>query len=306
MTTNHQNNQRTLARPVQCTGIGIHSGKEVHLAVKPAPMNHGIRFKRTDLLNSPSIPATFNLVVDTSLATVIGHDGFIVSTIEHLMASFSGLGIDNALVEVDSYELPIMDGSAHPFTRMLKAGGGVEVEAPRCFFTVTAPIEIQEDGRFVGVYPWPSCRITCSIEYEHPLIGAQQVSMEISAQNFQRHIAKARTFGFLRDYEHLKRYGLSQGCSLDNVVVVDDKDVLNPGGLRFADEFVRHKLLDCMGDFALLGMPVRGHIVARRTGHAFNHIFLEKFLAHKDAWETCSGFDGNLEPSRTPNSLAIS
>lgn len=287
--TENYTRQRTLATAVKVSGLGIHSGKIVNLAIKPAPLNHGIQFKRTDLLDSPSIPANFNLVVDTSLATVIGHDGFIVSTIEHLMASFSGLRIDNALVEVDAYEIPIMDGSAYPFTRVLKEAGTKELEGPLYYFKVTEPLEYKVDGRSVAVYPWPAFKVTCSIDYPHPLISSQSLSLEMSDRVFETQVSKARTFGFLRDYEQLKRFGLSRGCSLDNVVVVDEKSVVNPDGLRFPDEFVRHKLLDCIGDFSLLGMPVLGHVVAHKTGHAFNHVFLKQLLERKDAWETATG-----------------
>lgn len=279
--------QRTINKPVTCKGLGIHSGREVTLTVSPAPANHGIKFKRTDLLNNPSIPAHFNLVVDTSLATVIGHEGFIVSTIEHIMAAFASLAIENALVEVDSYELPIMDGSAYPFTRILSEAGIAELDRPRYFFKVTKPVELKDNGRSVSVHPWPSYRLTCSIEYDHPLIKQQSYSIDLDRGTFEEEVSKARTFGFFRDYEQLKRYGLSRGCSLDNVLVVDETEILNPGGLRYSDEFVRHKLLDCIGDFSLLGMPILGHVVAHKSGHAFNYVFLEKFLEQKDAWETC-------------------
>jgi UDP-3-O-[3-hydroxymyristoyl] N-acetylglucosamine deacetylase len=278
--------QTTLAKAVHCSGQGIHSGNEVNLTLKPAPLNHGIQFKRVDLLDSPSVAAHFNLVVDTSLATVVGYNGFIVSTIEHLMASFSGMGLDNVLVEVDAYEIPILDGSAHPFTRLIREAGIRELGGSRCYFKVNKPLEIKEGDRSVGVYPWPSYRVSCSIDYDHPLIKDQSISLELSDGTFEEEVSKARTFGFLRDYEQLKMYGLSRGCTLDNVVVVDDTRVLNEGGLRYPDEFVRHKLLDCIGDFSLLGMPIIGHVVARKTGHAFNHLFLKKFLQHKDAWET--------------------
>lgn len=278
--------QRTITRKVHCAGIGVHSGKKVHLSIKPAPVNHGIKFVRTDLLSRPCVPARFNRVVDTSLATVIGADGFIVSTIEHLMAALSGLGIDNALVEVDAYELPIMDGSAGPFVRLLQTAGVTIQAAPRFYFVIQQPLELQEDGKFVGVYPAPHFRITCTIEYAHPLIQTQTRDVVVTAQCFAEEIADARTFGFLHEVEYMKQYGLAQGGSLDNAVVIDQERVLNEGGLRFGDEFVRHKILDCIGDFSLLGLPIIGHVVARRSGHAFNHAFLEKFFVEKSAWQT--------------------
>jgi UDP-3-O-[3-hydroxymyristoyl] N-acetylglucosamine deacetylase len=278
--------QRTIAEVAHCSGVGIHSGREVNLTIRPAPVNHGIKFVRRDLPDSPDIPARFNKVVDTSLATVIGYDGFIVSTIEHLMASFAGLAVDNARVEIDSYEMPIMDGSAAPFTALIKSVGIKEQEAPRFFFIVRKPIELQENGKAVGIYPSDSYRITCSIAYDHPLIQNQTLTVDMSEQDFEEEISKARTFGFLHEYEQLKRYGLARGGSLDNVVVVDQQGVLNESGLRYKDEFVRHKILDCLGDFSLLGMPLIGHIKADKSGHAFHHAFLQKFFDTKDAWET--------------------
>lgn len=278
--------QKTIARQVSCSGVGVHSGQTVTVTIKPAPENHGIQFVRTDLPNRPCIPARFNKVVDTSLATVIGADGFIISTIEHLMAAFMGLAIDNALVEVNSYEMPIMDGSAGPFARMLKSAGEQVQDAHRCFFVVSKPIELSEGEKFVGIYPAPHFKITCSIEFDHPLIKNQQYSAEITKALFENQIADARTFGFLHEQEYMKKFGLGQGASLDNVVVVGQDRVLNEDGLRYPDEFVRHKLLDCIGDFSLLGLPILGHIVANRSGHAFNHAFVEKFFNEKDAWQT--------------------
>ncbi len=287
--------QKTIANEATCTGIGVHSGQVVHLTVKPAPINHGIQFVRTDLPNRPCIPARFNRVVDTSLATVIGSDGFIISTIEHLMAAFAGLAIDNALVEVNSYEMPIMDGSAGPFTRMLISAGIKLQSALRCFLVVNKPLELSEDNKFVGIYPAPHYKVTCSIEFDHPIISAQQYSIIVEGDKFEKQIANARTFGFLYEQEYMKKFGLGQGASLENVVVVDQNGVLNEDGLRFDDEFVRHKLLDCIGDFSLLGLPILGHIVAKRSGHAFNHAFVEKFFDQKDAWQTRT-FDD--EPAR--------
>ena len=278
--------QRTVAKSVSCSGVGVHSGKKVNLTVKPAPVNHGIKFKRTDLPDSPSITAHFNMVVDTSLATVIGHDGFIVSTIEHLMASFSGLSIDNALVEMDAYEMPIMDGSAGPFTSLIKEAGIIEQLDPRCFFVIKEPIELKKDEKFVGIYPSSTYKITCTIEYDHPLIERQSYSIDVSDEVFEREISRARTFGFLHEVEDLKRYGLARGGSLDNAVVIDKRDIINEDGLRYPDEFVRHKILDCIGDFSLLGMPLLGHVVLNRSGHAFNHAFLKEFFAKKESWET--------------------
>ena len=280
--------QRTLARSVSCSGIGVHSGRKVRLNIYPAPINHGIKFKRTDLSNGLSIPALFNRVVDTSLATVIGQDGCIVSTIEHLMATFSGLSIDNALVELDSYELPIMDGSAAPFTQLIKSADIETQNAPRFFFMAKEPIILEENGKSVGIYPDSERRITYTIVFNHPLVQTQSFSINLSTEEFENEIAPARTFGFYHEIEYLKKFGLARGGSLDNAVVLDREKILNPGGLRYPDEFVRHKILDCIGDFSLLGMPIMGHIKVYKSGHEFNHEFLTKFLMRKESWETCS------------------
>jgi len=297
--------QRTIAAPVNCSGVGIHSGKKVNVTIKPAPCNHGIKFIRTDLLDCPSISAHFNMVVDTSLATVIGYEGFIVSTIEHLMASFAGLSIDNALVEIDAYEMPIMDGSAGPFTSLIKSAGIQHQDAPRYFFVVKEPIEIEKDEKMVGIYPCSSYKITCTIEYDHPLIKTQSYSVDISDDVFEREISRARTFGFVHEYEYLKQHGLARGVSLENVVAIGSEDVVNEGGLRYEDEFVRHKILDCIGDFSLLGMPILGHVIAKKSGHAFNHALLKKFFAQKESWETLIINDLNELPSFQSKSLAI-
>ena len=297
--------QRTLDQKVSFSGIGLHSGKEVHLTLKPAPISHGIKFIRKDLPDNPTIPARFNCVVDTSLATVIGLDGAIVSTIEHLMACLAGLSIDNVIVELDSYEVPVMDGSAGPFTRMILEAGIREQKAERHFFVLKKPIELEQDGKFVGVYPDTTFKITCNIEFEHHLIRKQSCSIEVEEHIFEREISSARTFGFLHEVEYMKRCGLARGGSLDNAVVIDKSDILNEGGLRYRDEFVRHKLLDCIGDFSLLGMPILGHIVTRKSGHAFNHAFLKKFFNNKTCWQTKTLPFSSDPAHKTVKSLAI-
>jgi UDP-3-O-[3-hydroxymyristoyl] N-acetylglucosamine deacetylase len=281
-------NQRTLAGSVTCSGVGVHSGKQVNLTIRPAPINHGIKFYRIDLPGTPCVSAHFNRVVDTSLATVIGEEGCIISTIEHLMAAFSGLSIDNAIVEVDSYELPILDGSAGPFATLILKAGIIEQNGPRCFFVIKRAIELHENGKFVCIYPADEFKITYTIEYQNQLINTQTASFEINDVCFKKEIASARTFGFLHEFEYLKRFGLAKGGSLDNAIVINNDDVMNPDGLRFENEFVRHKILDCIGDFSLLGMPMLGHIILKKSGHKFNHAFLEKFFAEKGSWDTTS------------------
>ncbi len=297
--------QRTLSKNVRFSGIGLHSGKKVHLTLKPAPINHGIKFVRKDLPDDPTIPARFNCVVDTSLATVIGSDGVIVSTIEHLMACLAGLSIDNVIVELDSYEVPVMDGSAGPFTRMIMEAGIQEQAAARHFFVLKEPIELEQDGKFVGAYPDTTFKITCNIDFEHPLIRKQSCSIEVEDHIFEREISSARTFGFLHEVEYMKRYGLARGGSLNNAVVIDENDILNEDGLRYQDEFVRHKLLDCIGDFSLLGMPILAHIITSKSGHAFNHAFLENFFNNKTSWQTLTLNEPADLPSRSAKSLAI-
>lgn len=298
-------NQRTLANPVRTSGIGLHSGKEVHLTIKPAPINHGIRFVRVDLPGHPSVTAQFNRVVDTSLATVIGSEGCIVSTIEHLMATFAGLSIDNARVELDSYEVPVMDGSAGPYTQLILETGIEDLKVPRHFFVLRERIETFDGEKSVVAYPSEVFKISCSIEFPHPLIGKQEYSIEVNDEVFAREISRARTFGFLHEVETMKRFGLALGGSLDNAVVIDRDRVLNEDGLRFPDEFVRHKILDCLGDFSLLGMPILGHIMVKKSGHAFNHTFLEKFFSQKEAWETRWVPDSCPLSARRPESIAM-
>lgn len=278
--------QQTLAAPISCSGTGVHSGKEATLTIKPAPENHGIRFFRTDLPGTQGIPALFSRVVDTSLATVIGENGIIVSTIEHLMASFAGMGIDNARVELDNYEMPIMDGSAAVFSQKINEAGIIVQMAPRSHFIVTHPIEIADGDKFVGVYPDEDFRITCTIEFPNPLIGRQTISILLDDDSFLTKIAPARTFGFLHEVEFMKQMGLGRGGSLESAVVVSGDSIINEEGLRFPDEFVRHKLLDCIGDFSLIGMPIQGHIKTIKSGHLFNHHFITEFFKNRRCWET--------------------
>lgn len=297
------NYQRTVGRSVSCAGVGVHSGKPTTLTIKPAPPNHGIKFVRSDLRNPPCIPALFKMVTDTSAATVLGFDGAIVSTIEHLMASFGGLGIDNAVVEIDAYEIPIMDGSAFSFVDMITRAGIVDQSARRCFFIIKDPIELAEGDIFAGIYPDTDFRISYTIDYDSLLIGKQTYEIRVDEQTFTEEISRARTFGFYQEYQTLKQHGLARGGSLDNSVVIDGDKLLNSDGLRYNNEFVRHKILDCIGDFSLLGLPIRGRIVARKSGHLFNHRLLQKIFHHKQCWET--EFLPQPEPAAQPSSKTL-
>ncbi len=296
--------QRTIAKAVSCRGVGVHSGRTVHLNVKPAPLNHGIQFRRVDLPDAPVIPARFQNVVDTSLATVIGDGGCIVSTIEHLMAAFAGLSIDNALVELDNYEMPIMDGSAAPFAERLLAAGLAAQRGPKCYLVVKKPVVLTEGDKKVTARPASGFALSCTISFPHPLIRTQTFELALSADNFLTQIAPARTFGFLQEVEMMKRFGLGRGGSLENAVVIGPDRVMNKTGLRFPDEFVRHKTLDCLGDFSLLGLPVLGHISTECSGHAFNHAFVRHFLAQTDCWETLTLHDITDLRTQCPLSVA--
>lgn len=300
--------QRTLAGPVHSAGPGVHSGKQVHLTIRPAPPNTGIRFRRVDLPAKPYIRAHFSRVVDTSLATVIGENGCIVSTIEHVMACLAGLGIDNAVAELDDYETPIMDGSAGVFTRAILGAGIVEQDAPRIYFVVKDPIKLEKPDKSVCLYPAPNFKITCTIVFDHPAIRTQTLSIDLTQEKFEKEISMARTFGFLRELEYLKFYGLGKGGSLGNAVILDENGIINEGGLRYPDEFVRHKILDCIGDFSLLGMPILGHLVLYKSGHLFNHEFLKTFFNEKNAWETRSLMEFESmdhRPAEAPPSSAV-
>jgi len=278
--------QKTISQEVTIQGIGLHSGQEVTLTIKPAPENYGIRFIRVDLPNHPEISAFFKNVVDTSLATVIGRDGAIVSTIEHLMASLSAFEIDNVIIEMDAYEVPIMDGSAWPFVEVIQRVGVKSQKTDKQYFVVKSPIQLEEGGKRVSIEPYDSYKISCEIDFNHPLLGNQNLTLTVTPQTFSDEISRARTFGFIQELDYLRRFGLAKGGSLDNAIVIDKDSVLNEDGLRFPDEFVRHKILDSIGDFSLLGMPIIGHITMFKTGHAFHHAFLDTFFINRNVWET--------------------
>ncbi len=271
---------------MKISGTGVHSGKTNHIVIKPAPANHGIKFLRVDLSGTSPIQALFHKVVDTSLATVLGENGTIVSTIEHLMASFAGLGIDNALVELDEYEIPIMDGSAAVFTEKIIEAGIITQDMPKHAIKVKKKFRVEQEDKFVEVLPSEGFKVSCSIDFDHPLVGKQDITFDQTRDDFAAEISRARTFGFMKDIEVLKRFGLGKGASLDNAIVVNEDGVLNEEGLRYPDEFVRHKLLDSLGDFSLLGMAIQGHVICHKSGHALNHLFIKSFLENKDSWET--------------------
>jgi UDP-3-O-[3-hydroxymyristoyl] N-acetylglucosamine deacetylase len=253
--------------------------------MRPAPPNAGITFIRTDLPGRPEIKASVENVVDTTLATTIGRNGTRISTVEHLLAALAGMGIDNAQIDLDAPEVPIMDGSAAPFIFLLKSVGTRVQAAPKSFIIVRKPLQIREQGKSLAIYPARELRITFSIAFDHPLLHQQRYTLSFSDRAFEHEISRARTFGFLHEVEAMQRKGFALGGSLENAVVVDKYRILNEDGLRYRDEFVRHKILDLVGDLALLGKPIIGHFKADRTGHALNHRFLQELLAAPDAWE---------------------
>jgi len=277
--------QRTVAKEISCTGIGLHSGNKVNLTIKPAPSNSGISFERTDISPSCRVNASFDNVVDTNMATTIGFNGYSVSTVEHIMAAFFGMGIDNALVQIDGGEIPIMDGSSAPFIFLLKNAGVTIQNSHKKFLLVKKSVKVKDGNRSVQLNPSNELKITYKIDFDHPLIKDQSYEITFSKSSFVDEISRARTFGFLRDVQTLRNNGLAKGGSLDNAIVVDDFRVLNEDGLRYKNEFVRHKLLDFIGDLAILGCVPIGHFVVERSGHFMNQKLLRLFMAQESSWE---------------------
>jgi len=277
--------QRTLMNEVGCTGIGLHTGEKVKINLRPAPANSGIKFVRTDLKGRPEVEVRFDNVFDTTLATTIGTNGCKVSTIEHLMAAFFGLGIDNAIVELDGPEVPIMDGSAAPFVFLIKSGDIREQKSPKQFIVIKKPFKVDDGNRSVCIYPSKELKITYMIDFQHPLLRNQEYELTFSGRDFVREISTARTFGFMKDVETLKKNGLARGGSLDNAVVIDDFRIINEDGLRFDDEFVRHKILDFIGDISIVGSPIIGHFVVKKSGHFLNQHMLKKLMEAKKYWK---------------------
>jgi len=271
--------QRTLEQPVTTRGVGLHTGGQVTLTLRPAPADHGIVFHRVDLPGSPGIPATAAKVVDTALATNLGSGDARVGTVEHLLAALSGLGIDNVRVEVDGPEVPILDGSSGPFLYLVRSAGIRILEEPKSFVVIRRPVVLRDGDREASLSPCDRLRIDCAIDFHHPLVPGQALSIDFSSNSFTRELARARTFGFLKDVEAMKSVGLARGGSLENAIVVDEFSILNPEGLRYPDEFVRHKMLDALGDLALFGHPVIGHLKVRKSGHALHHRLVSRVLA---------------------------
>jgi UDP-3-O-[3-hydroxymyristoyl] N-acetylglucosamine deacetylase len=270
-------NQRTVGKRVSCTGVGLHSGKPATLVLAPTPPDSGITFVRRDL--GVEIPARADLVVDTMLSTSLGHRAARVATVEHVLAALSGLGIDNCRVEVDGPEIPILDGSAAPFVYLVLEAGIRVQRAGKRFLVLAKPVEVRDGDKLARLEPAPELSIRFTADFGHPLITDQTFEFVFSDRRFAREVAPARTFCFLRDVERMKAAGLAQGGSLENAIVVDEFSILNPDGLRFPDEFARHKVLDALGDLTLLGMPVIGAFSAHKSGHALNQALVRKLGA---------------------------
>lgn len=279
--------QRTVKTRISGIGIGLHSGRDTEFSILPAPPDSGLVFVRTDLSPHVEIPARSEYVVSTRLATTLGKDGVTVGTVEHLVAALFGLGIDNARIEIDGPEVPILDGSAAGFVELLEQGGTIAQLRPKRFLVVRRPVAIcSEDGESSArLEPAPCFELHCTIDFDHPIVSNQTFEMTFSDKSFIKEIAEARTFGFARDVEAMHRAGLARGGSLDNAVVVDDFSIQNPEGLRFPDEFVRHKVLDAVGDLALLGAPLIGRYVGYRSGHTLNTELAAALLTQPRAYE---------------------
>ncbi len=276
--------QTTLKEEASCAGVGLHSGRKVKLALKPAPADRGIVFRRLDA-SGIEIPATAQYLSHINHATCLARGEVRIETIEHLLAALHALGVDNVVVELDGPEVPIMDGSAAPFIYLIHEAGIRTLATPRSYLGLSRPVSVGTDGRFVAAYPCDRLRLTYTINFDHPLLKHQEYSVEIDESSFVDDIAPARTFGFLKDVELMRQAGLALGGSLDNAVVLGETGVLN-NPLRFPDEFVRHKILDLLGDLVLLGRPLRAHVVALRAGHALHTRLVQAILESPDLWDT--------------------
>lgn len=285
--------QRTLKNSVQTTGVGLHTGVKVTLNLRPAPVDMGIVFVRTDLPGAPAIPALAHQVTDTRLSTLIERDGARVSTIEHLMSAFSGLGVDNAFVDISGPEVPILDGSATPFVYLMQSVGLVEQSALKRFIRILEPLEVVQGEKRARFDPFDGFRMTYEGQFDHPAFDrmGSSVTVDFATTSYTREVARARTFGFTQDVEMLRAQGLALGGSLENAIVMDEFRVLNSDGLRFADEFLRHKILDAMGDLYLLGHPLVGSFLGHKSGHALNNVAARTLLETPSAW-TWETFQG--------------
>jgi UDP-3-O-[3-hydroxymyristoyl] N-acetylglucosamine deacetylase len=276
--------QTTLSKSISISGIGLHTGVEVQMTLKPAPENTGYIFVRTDL-DGFEIPASVEYISHCSYATTLLRKGVVLSTCEHLLSALRGFGVDNCFIELDNIEIPIMDGSSENFLELIEKAGITEQSSPRYFLKIKEKVEFEEDGRIMTIEPSDKFEIECLIDFKHPFINQQTFHFELNNGSFGREIGSARTFGFTREIEMLRKANLAQGGSLDNAIVLTEDGMLNETPLRFKDEFVRHKILDIIGDLALLGMPILGKVYAEKSGHAVHASLMSKLLKTENAWE---------------------
>ncbi|WP_263768908.1 UDP-3-O-acyl-N-acetylglucosamine deacetylase [Propionivibrio soli] len=302
--------QRSLKSLIRASGVGLHSGIKVNMALRPAAPDTGIVFRRIDLDPVVDLPASALMVGDTRMCSCLERDGAKVGTIEHLMSAFAGLGIDNAYVDLDAPELPILDGSASPFVFLIQSAGIEEQPAAKKFIRVKRPIEVREADRtgdkWARFEPHDGFKLTFSIVFNHPAIDrtGQEVTVDFAQHSYVREVARARTFGFMQEVEWLRENGLAQGGGLDNAVVLDEFRVLNSDGLRYSDEFVKHKVLDAIGDLYLLGSPLLAAFTAHKSGHALNNLLARELLANPDAWEYVTFADQAAAPQAVTRWLA--
>ncbi|MDD2722008.1 MAG: UDP-3-O-acyl-N-acetylglucosamine deacetylase [Gallionella sp.] len=291
--------QRTLKNPVSVTGVGLHSGQKVALTLRPAPVNSGIVFRRVDVKPVETIKAHAHLVHDTRLSTCMEQNGVRVATIEHLMSALAGLGVDNILIELDGAEVPIMDGSAGTFIFLLQTAGIVEQSAAKKFIRIKKLVEVRQGDKWVRFEPYNGYKLTFTINFAHPVFAntRQHVTIDMDEHSYIRDISRARTFGFMQDVEAMRAQGLALGGSLDNAIVMDEYRVLNADGLRFEDEFVKHKVLDAIGDLYLLGHAVIGAFSGFKSGHALNNALLRELLSDEQAWEFVTFEDATDAPA---------
>ena len=276
--------ENTVQRPVEASGVGLHSGVPVHIRIIPAPVSTGIVFLRTDLDNF-AIPASWRHVARVSYATSLMRQGVLLSTTEHLLSVFYSMGIDNAFVEIDNLEVPILDGSGQPFVELIRRAGIHQYRRKRRYLRIRRPISVEDRGKRISILPAESFRLTCETDFPHPLVGRQALELEVTPERYAAEIAPARTFGFEHELGQMRNMGLIRGASLDNAVCLTRTGVLNPGGLRMTDECCRHKALDLIGDLALLGRPLLGHVIAERAGHAMHAALVARIMSDPSLYE---------------------
>lgn len=296
--------QRTIREKVEVKGIGLHTGEPATIVFRPAPANTGIFVVRRDLSGSPAVAVKAENVRATAMATTLGNGAFSVTTVEHCLSSLAALRIDNLFIELSGPEIPIGDGSARPFLNALLSVGFADQDSPRKYACITQPVFCGDQQKHAYIRPYHGLRVTCTIEFPHPKIGRQQIDIEISEASFRRELSSARTFGFLKDVEAMREKGLARGGSLDNAIVLDHAEVMNPDGLRFADEFVRHKALDALGDLVTLGLPVLGHLVLHKAGHDMMNRLVRKVLEQQECYRIIelTGADENDDFDLVENS----